>query len=95
MNADELKSNVYVTKYRQRRGGRNYAYWVLKRNVWDRDEQRITRQEYLASLGTKLTVPRSKAEQIVSKVSDKLGEPFTVDDLANVKRVRIVDDPAD
>ena len=71
--------------------GSTYPYWTLRRAYWDPDEKR-NKQQHLAGIGREPRLTESEARELAERVSAKLGEPVTVDDLRQVRRLEIVED---
>lgn len=72
--------------------GAPYDYWTLRRAYWDPEEKR-NKQQHLAGIGREPILTEAEARELAERVSQKLGETFTVDDLREVRRLEIVDDP--
>lgn len=76
---------------RKRRDGSSTEYYDLRANVWDRERQ-STKQVYIGHIGADLTITKEQAEQLAAKASERLGETVTVDDLRDVRRLRIAEE---
>lgn len=86
---------MYLAKKKRKAAdGETYPYWTLQEKYWDKGERR-SKERYLAAVGHSPTITESEAHELAKRVSEKLGEAVTVDDLREVRRLEIVPDGAD